>query len=61
MRLVKVDSVRNKIYAEDCFKTMQRLKDKEVSLILTSPPYNTSKHTTPRNRDITMKAGMTYT
>ena len=45
MRLVKVDSVRNKIYAEDCFKTMQRLKDKEVSLILTSPPYNTSKHT----------------
>lgn len=42
MRLKKRE-IHNKIYSEDCFKTMSRIRDKEVSLILTSPPYNTSK------------------
>ena len=31
----------NKIYNEDCMKTMERLKD--IDLVLTSPPYNTSR------------------
>ena len=31
----------NIIYNEDCMKTMERLKD--IDLILTSPPYNTSR------------------
>lgn len=41
MKLRKV--MNNKIFAEDCFETMKRFKDNEVSLILTSPPYNTSR------------------
>ena len=48
MRLKKVQkvvSMNNKIFAEDCFETMKRFKDKEVSMILTSPPYNTSRNT----------------
>ena len=48
MRLKKVKkiiSMKNKIFAEDCFETMKRFKDKEVSMILTSPPYNNSKQT----------------
>lgn len=32
----------NKIYNEDCFTTMAKM-DKQVDIILTSPPYNTSK------------------
>ena len=44
-KLRKVVSLKNRIFAEDCFKTMQRFKDNEVSLILTSPPYNTSRNT----------------
>lgn len=43
MKLRKVQKVIDKIYAEDCFDTMKRLKDKEVGIILTSPPYNTSR------------------
>lgn len=35
----------DKIFAEDCFDTMQRIGKGGVSIILTSPPYNTSKHT----------------
>ena len=33
----------NTIYNEDCFKTMSRMEDKSVNLILTSPPYNMTK------------------
>lgn len=33
------------IYAEDCFETMSRVPNGGVNLILTSPPYNNSKHT----------------
>lgn len=33
----------NKIYNEDCFTTMLKMKDNQVDIILTSPPYNTSK------------------
>ena len=44
-KVKKMVSMENKIFAEDCFETMKRFKDKEVSLILTSPPYNNSKHT----------------
>ena len=47
MKLRKVHkevSLRDKIFAEDCFETMKRFKDNEVSIILTSPPYNTSRN-----------------
>lgn len=44
-KVQKAVSINNKIFIEDCFETMKRFKDKEVSLILTSPPYNNSKHT----------------
>lgn len=44
-KVQKVASMKNKIFAEDCFETMKRFKDNEVSLILTSPPYNTSRNT----------------
>lgn len=33
----------NKIYNEDCFATMKRMPDNFIDLILTSPPYNTSR------------------
>lgn len=29
----------NKVYNEDCMETMSRMKDKEIDLILTDPPY----------------------
>lgn len=32
-----------RIYNEDCFETMKRMSDNSVSLILTSPPYNTGR------------------
>jgi site-specific DNA-methyltransferase (adenine-specific) len=31
----------NKIFNEDCFKTIERIQSKTVDTILTSPPYNT--------------------
>ncbi len=30
----------NKIYNEDCLKTLSRIPDDFVSLVITSPPYN---------------------
>jgi site-specific DNA-methyltransferase (adenine-specific) len=30
----------NKIYNEDCLDTMERMRDKEIDLTVTSPPYN---------------------
>ena len=30
----------NKIYNEDCFETLNRMPDKFVNLVITSPPYN---------------------
>ena len=44
-KVIRANTLKDKIFAEDCFKTMSRLKDNEVSVILTSPPYNNSKHT----------------
>ena len=38
----------NNIYNEDCFKTMGKMNDGFVNIILTSPPYNTSR--TPKNK-----------
>ena len=37
----------NRIYNEDCFETMGLIADdkQKVDIILTSPPYNTSKKT----------------
>ena len=47
MKLRKVQkkalSIKDKIFAEDCFNTMKIFSDNEVSMILTSPPYNTSR------------------
>lgn len=44
-KVQKVVSMHNKIFTEDCFETMKRFKDNEVSLVLTSPPYNSSRNT----------------
>lgn len=44
-KVQRVISMNNKIFVGDCFDTMNKFKDKEVNIILTSPPYNTSKHT----------------
>jgi site-specific DNA-methyltransferase (adenine-specific) len=33
----------NKIYNEDCLTTMSKMPDKFVDLVVTSPPYNTSR------------------
>lgn len=33
----------NKIYNEDCFDTMSKMTDGSVDVVLTSPPYNTSR------------------
>lgn len=30
----------NKIYNEDCHQTMKRISDKQINIVLTSPPYN---------------------
>jgi len=30
----------NKIYNEDCLKTLSKIKDKSIDLVVTSPPYN---------------------
>lgn len=37
----------NRIYNEDCFETMRLIADgnQKVDIVLTSPPYNTSKKT----------------
>ena len=35
----------NKIYNEDCLKTMARMPDCSVNLIVTSPPYNKNFYT----------------
>lgn len=36
---------RNKIYNEDCFETIKnRLNKKSIDIVLTSPPYNITKH-----------------
>ena len=34
----------NQIFNEDCLETMSRMKDNSVDLILTDPPYNTTKN-----------------
>lgn len=36
---------KNKIYNEDCLKTMARMPDCSVNLIVTSPPYNKNFYT----------------
>jgi site-specific DNA-methyltransferase (adenine-specific)/modification methylase len=33
----------NIVYNEDCLKTMERMEEKSVNIILTSPPYNMTK------------------
>lgn len=35
----------NKIYNENCIDTMRKMTPKSIDVILTSPPYNTNKHT----------------
>ena len=30
----------NKIYNEDCLKTLRRMKDNSIDIVITSPPYN---------------------
>lgn len=42
----------NKIYNEDCFATLDRFGEKEIDVVLTSPPYNTGRtSTTERSRE----------
>ena len=42
--LKKVNSITNKIFNEDCFSTMQKMKQGSCDLVITSPPYNTSRN-----------------
>lgn len=42
----------NKIYFEDCLKTLNRIKDNSINLIITSPPYNKNYYT-KANKKIT--------
>ena len=47
MKLKKISKRRpiiNKILNEDCFNTMKRLSNRCIDLIVTSPPYNTSRN-----------------
>ena len=30
----------NKLYIEDCLKTMSKMEDKTIDLVVTSPPYD---------------------
>ena len=39
----------NKIYNEDCFKTMANIPDNFVDLVVTSPPYNKGYWSVNRN------------
>lgn len=41
----------NKIYNEDCLKTMARIPDNSVDLIVTSPPYNKNAHASASGTD----------
>lgn len=45
MKLIKKDKF-NKIYNEDCIKTMQSLTEKSVNCVMTSPPYNIGRPST---------------
>ena len=40
----------NKIYNEDCLKTMKKMPDNFVDLIVTSPPYNKGYWSSNRNK-----------
>ena len=41
---------KNIIYNEDCLQTISRLPENSVDVILTSPPYNTSRSTSKSNK-----------
>lgn len=41
----------NKIYCEDCLKTMSRMEDNSIDLIITSPPYNKNAYATDKGGD----------
>lgn len=41
---LKRSILKNKILNEDCFKTMEQIKPKSIDMVLTSPPYNTSRN-----------------
>ena len=36
--------MNNKIFNENCFSTMKRMKQGHIDLVITSPPYNTSRN-----------------
>lgn len=40
----------NKIYNQDCIKTIEKLNNNCVDIILTSPPYNTGKNVSGKNK-----------
>ena len=44
LRKKNVNNFVNNIYCEDCRETMEHLPENSVDLILTSPPYNTSRN-----------------
>lgn len=41
---------QNKIYNEDCVAVMQKMEENSVDIVLTSPPYNTSRNTKSKNK-----------
>lgn len=41
----------NKIYCEDCLRTLQRMEDSSIDLVITSPPYNKNAYATDKGSD----------
>lgn len=49
---MKANITLNTIYNEDCFDTMRKLDENSVDIVLTSPPYNTSRVRKASNKGI---------
>lgn len=46
----------NKIYNEDCLKTLARMEDNSVDLIITSPPYNKNAYSKSNTQSTSWRA-----
>jgi len=47
-----MEILNNRIYNEDCFNTMSKMEDNSLDMVITSPPYNTSRNAqTEKARD----------
>lgn len=41
----------NKIYNEDCLRTLSKMEDNSIDLVITSPPYNKNLYATSNGSD----------